>query len=204
MFVNTIWTFWPNDFLQPVLPEASDCILHFIIAMCSGDVFCGCSGSLSSRSCRGQAFQFYSQCVPRASAHGTQNSHTFNLFAAFAATPPVHVRLHNLHVPIWFPLNHFPSERLNPRINFLRPFHNEGKTHKNQTALSKNTLAAKPNQAMCLFTFPAMAICLRINRLGLRWTVRIQSISWCPHTHTQFSSGSGFLTHTHRSTEIAF
>ena len=128
----------------------------------------------------------------------------FNLFAAFAATPAVHVRLHNLHVPIWFPLNHFPSERLNPRINFLRPFHNEGETHKNQTALSKNTSAAKPNQAMCLFTFPAMAICLRINRLRLRWTVRIQSISWCPHTHTQFSSRSRFLTHTHRSPEIAF
>lgn len=123
------------------------------------------------------------------------------VLAERSMTPSVHVFLDCLHAP---DSHHSipPANVYTPRINFLWLQHNEGRTHKNQMTLSKNTSAAKPNKATCLFTFPAVAICWRINRLRLRWTVRIQSISRCPHIDTIFPSVS--LSHTYASPEIAF
>lgn len=127
----------------------------------------------------------------------TQNYFTFKQSAAFAMTSSVHLCLRNPHILIRFQLNHPSTIAPNPcfaltssGLSTMR-----GKLMKSNMAQSGNTLAAKPNQAMCLFTFPATAVCRRINRLRLRWTVRIQSISWCPDTQ-RFSQADA-VSHMH-------
>ena len=155
MFINTIWTFGANDFLHRPLYPRQVIVIYIYSAMCSADLFWGCSCSLSWGSCCGQAFHFYSQRFPKASANGTENFYTFNLFVAFSVTPSVHVRLHNLHVAIWFPLNHSPSERLNPRLDFPGPLHNEGKTHKIKRPWAKTRwLPNLIKQCVCLLSRP--------------------------------------------------
>lgn len=131
--------------------------------------------------------------------NSTKDSYGSDLFVALAVTSSVHACLRNLYNLICFPLSHPPSDCRNPRTDFLRPFHNEGKTHKIKTTPGENTSAAKPNQALCLFTLPAGAVCLRINRLRLRWMVRIQGISWCPDTQRLPLAPAVSHTHTERS-----
>lgn len=111
VFINTIWTFGANNIPHSLSYPRQVIVFYIHSAMCSGDLFWGCSW----RSCCGQTFQFYYQCLPKA----PQNLYTFNLSVAFTVTPSVHARLCNLHVPIRFPLKHSP--RRTPKPPHQRP-----------------------------------------------------------------------------------
>lgn len=109
VFINAIWTFGDNNILHSLLYHRQ-VIVFYYSAMCFGDLFWGCSW----RRCCGQAFQFYS--VPPWGASIWNSTHST---VAFTVTPSVRVRLHNLHVPIRFPLNHSP--RRTPKPPHQRP-----------------------------------------------------------------------------------
>lgn len=149
--INTIWTAEANDFLQSVVPEARDCILHLLQRhelrrSVQRRTYCH-----SWRSCCGQPFTFILCASLKASAYVTQNSLAFNIFVKHAATPSVHVCLHNRHVPIRFPLNHSPSKGLNPSSSL----HNEGKTHKIKPPWAKTRqLPNLIKQCVCLLSWP--------------------------------------------------
>ena len=117
--------------------------------------------------------------------------------------------LHNLHVPTWF--LHSPGKHLN-----LRTSSGTSTTRKkliNQTAVSRIMSAAKPNQATRLFTFPAVAICLGVNGIRLRWRVTNTErwlvlshfflLIWL-FTHTHTHTHTRTHARTHARPEIAF
>lgn len=151
VIINTIWTFGANSFLQSVIPGASRCNLHLHSAMCSSNLFWGCSYSLSWRSCSGLSASL--RCL-----HTELKTHP-HLTCGICCDPPRCTRtLAWTSRSYQSPTESFPQQTPKPPHQLPPSDPQWGENSSNQMALSKNTSPAKPNQAMCLFTFPAMAI----------------------------------------------